>query len=138
MTNMNKIIKVVLFAAAFSVAADWAVVTSPTSAIASISKSDLKRVFTGKKRDVSGVKVVPFMLSDANPAAQSFLKDVLGMSPDEYKKYWIDAQVKGEGTAPATQKSSATAILVSADLPGALAVVEKSAVDATVKVVPVQ
>lgn len=135
---MNKIIKVVLFAAAVSVAADWAVVTSPSSPVASISKSDLKRVFTGKKRDVSGAKVVPFMLSDANPAAQSFLKDVLGMTPEEYKKYWIDAQVKGEGTAPATQKTSASAILVSADIPGALAVVEKSAVNASVKEVSVQ
>jgi len=135
---MNKIIKVVLFTAAFSIAADWAVVTSPSSPVASISKADLKRVFTGKKRDISGVKVVPFMLSDANPAAQSFLKDVVGMSPEEYKKYWIDAQVKGDGTAPATQKTSATAILVSADIPGALAVVEKSAVNGTVKEVAVQ
>lgn len=135
---MNKIIKVVLFAAACSVAADWVIVTSPSSPVASISKSDLKRVFTGKKRDVSGVKVVPFMLAESNPVAQAFLKDVLGMSPEEYKKYWVDSQVKGEGTAPATQKTSATAILVSADLPGALAVVEKSAVNATVKEVSVQ
>lgn len=135
---MNKIIKVVLLAAACSVAADWAIVTSPSSPVASISKSDLKRVFTGKKRDVSGVKVVPFMLAESNPVAQAFLKDVLGMSPEEYKKYWVDSQVKGEGTAPATQKTSATAILVSADIPGALAVVEKNAVNASVKEVSVQ
>ncbi len=135
---MNKLIAAILFSTALAFGADWAVVTSPTSPITSISKSDLKRVFTGKKRDVSGVKVVPFMLSDAIPAAPSFLKDVLGMSPEEYKKFWIDSQVKGEGTAPATQKSSATAILVSADIPGALAVVEKSAVNATVKEVTVQ
>ena len=121
-----------------SIAADWAVVTSPSSPIATISKGDLKRVFTGKKGNISGVKVVPFMLSDANPAAQSFLKDVMGMSAEDYKKFWIDAQVKGEGTAPATQKSSATAVLVSADIPGALAVVEKSAVNGTVKEVAVQ
>ena len=135
---MNKIISSVFLLAGLSFGADWAVVTSPSSPVASISKADLKRVFTGKKRDISGVKVVPFMLSDANPAAQSFLKDVVGMSPEEYKKYWIDAQVKGDGTAPATQKTSATAILVSADIPGALAVVEKSAVNGTVKEVAVQ
>lgn len=135
---MNNLIKFVLFAAAFSVAADWAVVTSPSSPVASISKADLKRVFTGKKSNIGGTKIVPFMLADANPAAQSFLKDVLGMSPEEYKKHWVDTQVKGEGTAPATQKTSAVAIMVSADLPGALAVVEKSAVNATVKEVSVQ
>ena len=135
---MNKLIAVLLLSSAISFGADWAVVTSPASPVASISKADLKRVFTGKKRDISGVKVVPFMLSDANPAAQSFLKDVVGMSPEEYKKFWIDAQVKGDGTAPATQKSSAAAVLVSADIPGALAVVEKSAVNGTVKEVAVQ
>lgn len=135
---MRKILASILLSAVLGSAADWAVVTSPSSPVGTISKADLKRVFTGKKSNVSGVKVVPFMLAETSPAAQSFLKDVLGMTPEEYKKYWIDAQVKGEGTAPATQKSSAVAILVSADLPGALAVVEKSAVNATVKEVAVQ
>jgi len=138
MTNMKKTISAILFAAALATCADWAIVTSPASPIASISKGDLKRVFTGKKGNISGVKVVPFMLAEASPAAQAFLKDVMGMSPEEYKKYWVDAQVKGEGTAPATQKSSAVAILVSADIPGALAVVEKNAVNASVKEVAVQ
>lgn len=135
---MKNIIAAIVLAGASAFAADWAIVTSPSSPVASISKADLKRVFTGKKTSISGVKVVPFMLSDATPAAQSFLKDVMGMSSEEYKKYWIDAQVKGEGTAPATQKSSAVAIMVSGDLPGALAVVEKSAINASVKEVAVQ
>jgi len=135
---MNKILSSILLTVSFAAAGDWAVVTSPSSPIASISKADLKRVFTGKKSNLAGVKVVPFMLAESNPAAVAFLQDVLGMSPEEYKKYWVDAQVKGEGTAPALQKTSATAILVSADLPGAIAVVDKSAVNATVKDIPVQ
>ena len=135
---MKKIIDSLFLLAAVSFAGDWAVVTSPSSPIAAISKADLKRVFTGKKSNLSGVKVVPFMLADANPAAVAFMKDVLGMSPEEYKKYWMDAQVKGEGTAPALQKTSATAIMVSAELPGAIAVVDKSAINATVKDIPVQ
>jgi hypothetical protein len=135
---MNKTLRSVFLLASISFAGDWAVVTSPSSPIASISKADLKRVFTGKKSNLSGVKVVPFMLAESNPAAVSFLQDVLGMSPEEYKKYWVDAQVKGEGTAPTLQKTSATAILVSADLPGAIAVVNKSAINATVKNIPVQ
>lgn len=135
---MKKILVSLLLATAVSFSADWAVVTSSSGSIPSISKADLKRVFTGKKTNVSGVKVVPFMLTDANPAGKAFLQDVLGMSPEEYKKYWVDAQVKGEGTAPATQKTSAAAILVASDLPGALAVIEKSAVNGSVKEVPVQ
>lgn len=135
---MKKILSSVFLLAAVSFAGDWAVVTSPSSPIAAISKADLKRVFMGKKSNLSGVKVVPFMLAESNPAAVSFLQDVLGMSPEEYKKYWVDEQVKGNGTAPALQKTSATAILVSADLPGAIAVVDKAAVNATIKAIPVQ
>lgn len=134
---MKKILCSVFLLAAISFAGDWAVVTSPSSPISSISKADLKRVFTGKKSDLSGVRVVPFMLSDANPAAVAFLQDVLEMSPEEYKKFWVDAQVRGDGTAPALQKTSVTAMLVSADLPGAIAVVDKSAVNATVKAITV-
>lgn len=134
---MKKILCSVFLLAAISFAGDWAVVTSPSSPISSISKADLKRVFTGKKSDLSGVRVVPFMLSDANPAAVAFLQDVLEMSPEEYKKFWVDAQVRGDGTAPSLQKTSATAMLVSADLPGAIAVVDKSAVNATVKAITV-
>jgi hypothetical protein len=137
MTNMKKILCSVFLLAAISFAGDWAVVTSPSSPISSISKADLKRVFTGKKSDLSGVRVVPFMLSDANPAAVAFLQDVLDMSSDDYKKFWVDAQVRGDGTAPSLQKTSATAMLVSADLPGAIAVVDKSAVNATVKAITV-
>lgn len=135
---MKRILNSIVLLAGISLGADWAIVTSPSSPITSISKGDLKRVFTGKKGNIAGVKIVPFMLTDANAAAQSFLKDVMGMSPEEYKKFWMDAQVKGDGTAPATQKTSAIAMMVSADIPGAMAVVEKSAVNASVKEVAVQ
>jgi len=134
---MKKLISAVFLLASLAAAGDWAVVTSPSSPIASISKADLKRVFTGKKSNLDGVKVVPFMLSDANPAAVAFLQDVLEMSSDDYKKFWVDAQVRGDGTAPSLQKTSATAMLVSADLPGAIAVVDKSAINATVKAITV-
>jgi len=134
---MKKLIAAVFLLASLAAAGDWAVVTSPSSPISSISKADLKRVFTGKKTSLEGVKVVPFMLSDANPAAVAFLQDVLEMSSDDYKKFWVDAQVRGDGTAPSLQKTSATAMLISADLPGAIAVVDKSAVNATVKAITV-
>lgn len=136
--NIQKILTLSVLFAAASFAGDWALVANPALGVASVSKADLKRVYTGKKTQLGGAKVVPFMVVETNPAAASFLQDVLGMSPSEFKKYWVDAQIKGEGTAPATQKTSAAAIMVSSDLPGAIAIVEKSAVNASVKEVAVQ
>lgn len=133
----NTLIACVLMASA-SFAADWALVANPSSGVASVSKADLKRVYMGKKTQLGSSKVVPMMVTESNPAVAAFLQDVLGMSPAEFKKHWVDAQIKGEGTAPASQKTSAAAIMVSADIPGAIAVVEKSAVNASVKEIVVQ
>lgn len=136
--NISKLLSLSVMLASMTFAGDWVLVANPTSGIGSVSKADLKRVYTGKKTQLGGSKVVPFLVVETNPVTASFLQDVLGMSPSEYKKFWVDAQIKGEGTAPATHKSSAIAILVAADIPGAIAVVEKSAVNATVKEVAVQ
>ena len=78
--------------------------TSPSSPIATISKGDLKRVFTGKKSNLDGVKAVPFMLAESNPAAVSFLKDVLGMSPEEYKKFWDEYEELVKRLLPLTKE----------------------------------
>ncbi len=135
----TKIFASLVLAAALSTwAGDWAVVVNPAVGAASVSKADLKRIFTGKKGTIGSAKVVPIMLAESNPAAVAFLKEVLGMTPEEYKKYWIDAQIKGQGTAPMTQKTPAAAVAVAGELPGALAVVAPGAANASVKELKVE
>jgi hypothetical protein len=136
--NIHKLIALPLLLAATSMAADWALVANPAVGVASVSKADLKRVYTGKKSQLGGAKVVPMMVVETNPAVAAFLADVLGMSPAEFKKYWVDTQIKGEGTAPPSQKSSAAAVAVVSEIPGGIAIVEKSAVTGAVKEVAVQ
>jgi len=136
--NITKSILLTVLLAAAPFAADWALVANPAAGVASVSKADLKRVYTGKKTQLGGAKVVPLMVVETNPAVAAFLQDVVGMSPAEFKKFWVDTQIKGEGTAPATQKSSAAAVAIVSEIPGGIAIVEKSAVSAAVKEVAVQ
>lgn len=136
--KIKTILATALLSAATAFGGDWALVSNPALGVASISKSDLKRVYTGKKGQIGSAKAVPFVLPESNPAMVAFLSDVLGMSPADFKKFWVDAQIKGEGTAPATQKTSAAAVAVVGEIPGGIAIVEKSAVTAAVKEVEVK
>lgn len=136
--DIKKILAIATLCASAAFGGDWALVANPALGVASISKSDLKRVYTGKKGQIGSAKAVPFVLPETNPAMVAFLSDVLGMSPADFKKFWVDAQIKGEGTAPATQKTSAAAVAVVGEIPGGLAIVEKSAVTAAVKEVDVK
>lgn len=136
--NIKMILAIAALGATTAFGGDWALVANPAVGVASVSKADLKRIYTGKKGQIGSAKAVPFVLPESNPAMVAFLTDVLGMTPADFKKFWVDAQIKGEGTAPATQKTSATAVMVIGEIPGGLAIVEKSAVTGTVKEIAVQ
>ncbi|MCB9495302.1 MAG: hypothetical protein H6686_00245 [Fibrobacteria bacterium] len=131
-------LSILLAMASLATSADWVMVAAAGSGVDAVSKADLKRIYTGRKASIGSSKVVPIMIAESSPAAAAFLKDVLGMSVDEYKKFWIDAQIKGQGTAPMIQKSSAGAVAVVGELPGAIAVVEPGAVDASVKALKIE
>ncbi len=138
---MKKLLIVSILVSLFaftSFAGDWVLVTNKDNGMSSIAKADLKRVFTGKMKKVEGNTVVPIMLADNVPATTQFLQEVVDKTPEEYKKFWVQQQIKGLGTAPMTQKTSASAKLIVAGIPGALTYIEKSALDDTVKEVTVQ
>lgn len=138
---MNKItltITLLVSIVVSSLAGDWILITNKDSEISSIAKADLKRVFTGKMKKVGGNTVIPIMLADNLPVTTQFLDEIIGKTPAAYKKFWVQQQIKGLGTAPMTQKTSVSAKLIVAGIPGALTYIEKSALDDTVKEVTVQ
>lgn len=136
--NIHKLIALPLLLAATTLAADWALVANPAVGVTSVSKADLKRVYTGKKTSIGSAKVVPMMVVETNPAVAAFLAEVLGMTPAEFKKFWVETQIKGEGTAPPSQKTSMAAVAVVSEIPAGIAIVEKSAVTGAVKEIAVQ
>lgn len=138
---MKKVITSLTFIAIFtfnSFAGDWVLVTNKDNSMSSIAKADLKRVYTGKMKKVGGNTVIPIMLADNVPVTTQFLDEIVDKTPDAYKKFWVQQQIKGLGTAPMTQKTSAAAKLIAAGIPGALTYIEKSALDDTVKEVTVK
>lgn len=134
--KITKIISVIAIASTM-VLAGPVLIVNPANSSSGLSKSEIKRVLKGKTKKLGGQKVVLINNGDAS-VADPFLDGTVGMSGAEFKKFWLDQQIKGKGTAPMIQKTSAAVKLMVSQIPGAVGFVDESVVDASVKVVKVK
>jgi len=96
------------------------VVTAKGSGLTNISRGDLKRCFLGESVSGGGKTLVPFNAATATPERTGFDKAVLGMSPDEVGRLWVDRKVRGQAGAPRSLPSAAHIAKVAAKFPGAI------------------
>ena len=97
------------------------VVVGKGAGLTNISRGDLKRCFLGESVNGGGKTLVPFNAATATPERTGFDKAVLGMSPDEVGRFWVDRKVRGQGGAPRSLPSAAHIAKVAAKFPGAIA-----------------
>jgi hypothetical protein len=114
-----------------------AVVVAKGSPITNISRSDLKRCFTGDTVTAGDKPLVPFNANPGTPERTGFDKAVLGMSPDEAGKYWIDRKVRGQSGAPRALPSAAHIAKVVAKFPGAISYLPADQLTADIQAVSV-
>jgi hypothetical protein len=114
---------VLVIALAGSAAADGrrlVVVVAKGSKLTNISKSDLKREFLGETLSDDDAPFVPFNAAPGTSERIGFDRHVLGMSPDEVGRYWVDRKVRGERGAPRSLPSPAHMAKVVAKFPHAI------------------
>lgn len=127
-----------LLTAAISFAGDYVVIANPATGASDIAKAELKRIFTGKVNQFDGKKATPINLPDENPIKAAFLKEIVGESVADYKQYWVEQKVKGNGVPPMQQGTPAAVKAMVAAIPGSVAYIPKADADATVKVLAVK
>ncbi len=137
MKKLN-IISAALLVSVSAFAGDFVVIANSSTGASAISKTELKRLFTGKLTDFDGKKVTPINLSDDNAAKVEFAKDVLGQSIADYKQFWVEQKVKGNGVPPMMQQNSKAVKAMVAAIPGAIGYVDKAEVDASVKALDIK
>ena len=117
----------------------FTVVVNSESKLSKIGDDELLRIYLGKKTlwEETGTRIQPALLEEEQPVAQAFLEGTLKKSVSQYRAYWKRLLFSGGGTAPRTFRTSAQVIDFVTRQPGAIGVVESSAVDARVKVVDV-
>ncbi|HZH74140.1 MAG TPA: hypothetical protein VFD91_16715 [Mariniphaga sp.] len=85
---------------------EYIVIVNNDNSMTSVSKADLKRVYTGKMDNIKGNNVNPVNISLNDPAAASFLDEIVGMGVADYKSFWLAEQIRGGSSAPSVTKSA--------------------------------
>jgi ABC-type phosphate transport system substrate-binding protein len=114
-----------------------ALIVNPANGASSISKKELKRILKGRVTELGGAKVVLITNGDA-AVSDAFLNEYVGMDLAAFKKFWLERQIKGEGSAPMIKPNSAAVKAMVSQIPGAVSFVDESVVDASVKALPIQ
>jgi ABC-type phosphate transport system substrate-binding protein len=111
-------------------AADLVVVVNPRNPIARLSADDAGAYFLGQSLGLR-----PIDQADGSPIRDEFYRKVVGKEPARVKAIWSKMVFTGKGVPPRQFSSSAEVKRAVAADPAAIAYIEQSAVDTSVKVV---
>lgn len=104
------------------------VIVSKETKIPKASKTEISRIFLGKKNTLGGVKLKPVDYSDENMAlVRKFRKEILKKNRTKYKVYWSSRIFTGKGVPPKSVADSQKAMIKYViDHPGTIAVIDSS------------
>ncbi|WP_312511443.1 hypothetical protein [Massilia sp.] len=121
-----------LAASAFSLPAlaEVAVVVNPKAAESSLTKDQVAQLFLGKS-----TALTPIDQADSAAVRAEFYKKVADKDPAQAKALWSKLVFTGKATMPKEVADNAAVKAAVAANPKAIGYIDKSAVDATVKVV---
>ncbi len=120
----------VLAISAASASAEVVAVVGAKSPAATMSNEQVAQFFLGKSNSMT-----PVDLPDGNAVRNEFYKKVADKDASQAKALWSKLVFTGKATPPKEYPSSADVKKAVAADPKAIGYIEKSAVDATVKVV---
>jgi ABC-type phosphate transport system substrate-binding protein len=131
---MNKHITSLFAAATLGLAlpamAEVVVVVNPKAAESTLSKEQIAQFFLGKSTSMT-----PIDQSDSSPIRAEFYKKVADKDAAQAKALWSKLVFTGKATMPKEVADNAAVKAAVAANPKAIGYIDKSAVDASVKVV---
>lgn len=113
------------------------VVVAAASPLKDIDQAALRRAFEGSALELGGKRMIPINHPAGAPLRVAFDKQVLGLSPEEVGKFWIEKRIRDEGAPPKTVPSPDLAVRIAASLPGAITYASQEMLNATVKALTV-
>jgi ABC-type phosphate transport system substrate-binding protein len=133
------IIKVVLLTSLFSLPslafAEVAVIVN-SSNTATISDSDISRLFLGKLKSFpNGDKAAPVNSKFGGETRYEFEKNILKKNSSQVKAYWSKLIFSGKGKPPKELGSDNNTLTLVASDPTIIGYVDAASVDSTVKVI---
>jgi ABC-type phosphate transport system substrate-binding protein len=133
--TIARVVSVALILACRTVEADVVAVVSVKSPVAALSKSQVADLFLGKStRFPGGTQAVPIDQSEGTRARDEFYATFAGKSAAQVKAHWAKIIFTGRGEPPRTASNDAEVRKLLAANPQAIAYLERSAVDGSVRV----
>jgi hypothetical protein len=82
------------------------IVTKQSSPLRELSLRELKRLYLGEYvASPDGGKLIPLNHAEGSPERLGFERAILGMSPDQLVRFWIDRRIRGQSGPPKTVSS---------------------------------
>jgi len=134
-TSLKSLLLIVALVSSLSGQAQVALVAGAKSAATSVTTEQVASVFLGKSDQLPGVGTVLLLdLPENNPSRDIFYSKAAGKSPSQVRAAWSRLVFSGKGIPPKEIASSAEVKKLVSTNPNVIGYIEKSAVDATVKV----
>lgn len=115
--------------------AEIVVIVSAKSAATALTEEQAADVFLGKSSTLpGGGQAVPVDQSESSAVREQFYNKVAGKTGAQMKAYWSKLIFTGKGQAPKDAGDSAAVKALVAGNPNIIGYIDKSAADATVKV----
>jgi hypothetical protein len=86
----------------------------------------LRSTFEGHATEFNGKRLIPFNQQSGSPARERFDRHVLGLTPGQVGKFWVDQRVRGGTQAPRALASADLTLRVIASLPSSIGYVTMS------------
>jgi hypothetical protein len=112
-----------------------AVIVAKNSGLSELSSAQLTRMFMGDLVDTGGRRLIPLNRAITTEEREEFDRVVLGKSPDEMARYWIDRKIRGQSGAPKAVEPVDVYERVIAKLDGAIGYVRVGQLRGDVKVI---
>ena len=119
--------------------AEVVAIVSASSPISALTKNEISDIFLGKAaRFPDGRPVVPIDQAEASTVREVFYKQYTDRSPAQIKAYWSKIIFTGRGKPPKAVANDNEARTLVAANPHAIGYIERTSVDARVKVLLTQ
>jgi ABC-type phosphate transport system substrate-binding protein len=117
-------------------AAELVVIVNPGSGVDRLTKAEVVNIFMGRyKKFASGVSALPVDLAGEQNEKERFYSSLVGMQLAEINSYWARVMFSGRGTPPRQMDTAAEVIEVVSNNKGAIGYIDRTRLDARVRVV---
>jgi ABC-type phosphate transport system substrate-binding protein len=117
--------------------AEVVIIANPSVSINSISKDELKEIFTGKLVTWNNGQAIKPALLTKGEAHEEFIQDYVGKTTNQFTTYWRKMIFTGQGIQPLTFNTPGEVIEYVAKTPGAIGYVSPSDTPNETKTLPV-